>query len=156
MRMQGLPFVLARKEGKEPDEHETEPVTMKNYGSGAHEVSRLALSPGDRVLVVDDVLATGGSLLAAARAAERCGAVVEALLCVAEIIGKNGRQTLGRTPRAGNSKNNANASAAPASSSAAPAAAAAAAVDGFPVVTLMGYKPPAAAAATAAPTGATP
>jgi adenine phosphoribosyltransferase len=46
---------------------------------------RDALQPGDRAVIVDDVLASGGSVLATARLVERCGALPVALACLAEV-----------------------------------------------------------------------
>jgi len=70
-----IPFVLVRKEGKLPAE------TMKidyslEYGEATIEMHKDALEPGDRVLVVDDLLATGGTAAATVKLIEQAGAEV--------------------------------------------------------------------------------
>ena len=68
-------FVPVRKPGKLPRERVSERYELE-YGSDALEVHRDALGGGARALIVDDVLATGGTAEAAIRLAERCGATV--------------------------------------------------------------------------------
>lgn len=71
----GLPFVLVRKEGKLPSEVVSASYELE-YGSATIELDRSALREGDRVLLVDDLIATGGTLLAAASLVEQLGASV--------------------------------------------------------------------------------
>jgi adenine phosphoribosyltransferase len=61
-----LPFVLVRKKGKLPYKTISEDYVLE-YGSGTVEIHADSCRPGDRVLIVDDLIATGGTLLAAAR-----------------------------------------------------------------------------------------
>ncbi|HCH09688.1 MAG TPA: adenine phosphoribosyltransferase, partial [Dehalococcoidia bacterium] len=64
-------------------------------GSDAVEVHVDALSGGDRVLIVDDLLATGGTLTASTKLIEQAGAVVAGLAIVIELDDLGGRNTLG-------------------------------------------------------------
>ena len=67
-------FVPIRKQGKLPRDTYRQEYELE-YGVDAVEIHRDALNPGDRVLIVDDVLATGGTATAAAKLIEECGAV---------------------------------------------------------------------------------
>ena len=89
----GAGFVPVRKAGKLPkDTHE---VTYElEYGSAVLQVHRDAFAPGDRVLVVDDVLATGGTAAAAARLVEQAGAEVVGLSVLLELTFLGGRALL--------------------------------------------------------------
>lgn len=71
----GVPFVMVRKKGKLPRECHTVSYDLE-YGSSAIEVHKDALKPGMRVLIHDDVLATGGTAEAAARLVQMAGAEV--------------------------------------------------------------------------------
>ncbi len=71
----GTAFVPLRKPGKLPHECVSERYELE-YGSDALEVHRDALGAGARALIIDDLLATGGTAAAAVRLAERCGASV--------------------------------------------------------------------------------
>jgi adenine phosphoribosyltransferase len=66
-------FVPIRKQGKLPRETFREEYELE-YGVDAVEIHKDALNPGDRVLIVDDVLATGGTASAAAKLIENCAA----------------------------------------------------------------------------------
>ena len=68
-------FVPVRKEGKLPAEAYSESYQLE-YGSATVEVHTDAFEPGERVLIVDDVLATGGTAAAAASLVRRSGAEV--------------------------------------------------------------------------------
>lgn len=70
-----LPFVLVRKAGKLPCEVVSASYELE-YGSASIELDRSALGAEDRVLLVDDLIATGGTLLAAASLVEELGARV--------------------------------------------------------------------------------
>lgn len=95
----GVGFVPIRKGGKLPG------VTVGldydlEYGSARIEVHEDAVLRGARVLVVDDVLATGGTARAACALLETCGAVVPAIEVLAEIVALDGRRALaGRAVR---------------------------------------------------------
>ncbi len=71
----GVGFVPVRKQGKLPSATVAEAYDLE-YGSAVIEVHVDALSSGQRVAVVDDLIATGGTMLAAGRLVERLGAVV--------------------------------------------------------------------------------
>jgi adenine phosphoribosyltransferase len=93
----GLGFVPARKPGKLPGRTERVSYGLE-YGSDALEVHSDALSPGESVLIVDDVLATGGTAAAAAELVERLGARVEALIFCIELAALQGRSKLSGRP----------------------------------------------------------
>lgn len=90
-------LVLARKPAKLPAEVESEEYLLE-YGTGRIEIHRDAISAGQRLLVVDDVLATGGTAAAAGRLVERLGGVVEGFAFMVELGFLNGRRLLGATP----------------------------------------------------------
>ena len=72
---EGLPLVLVRKPGKLPAATISEDYQLE-YGSNTVEIHRGSLPSGSRVLMVDDLVATGGSMLAASRLLERDGCEV--------------------------------------------------------------------------------
>lgn len=86
----GLPFVPARKPGKLPGALHGVDYDLE-YGSARLEVQADALPPGRRVLVVDDVLATGGTAAAAVALVRRCDAEVVAVEVLIEIEALAGR-----------------------------------------------------------------
>ena len=89
----GAGFVPVRKPGKLPGPtHETS--YDLEYGSNVLQVHRDAFEPGDRVLVVDDVLATGGTAAAAARLVAQAGAEVVGLSVLLELTFLGGRAAL--------------------------------------------------------------
>ncbi|WP_218849382.1 adenine phosphoribosyltransferase [Nocardioides perillae] len=93
----GVGFVPVRKAGKLPGEtHEV--AYALEYGEAVLQVHRDAVAPGARVLVVDDVLATGGTLAAARALVEACGAHVHAASLLMEISALPGRAALGDLP----------------------------------------------------------
>ncbi len=89
----GVGFVPIRKPGKLPCETRREEYELE-YGTDAVEVHADAFAPGDRVLVCDDLLATGGTALATARLVESCGATVEAFVFLVELDFLSGRDKL--------------------------------------------------------------
>jgi adenine phosphoribosyltransferase len=89
----GVPLVPARKFGKLPGETVRQVYSLE-YGEDTIEIHKNALTKGQRVAVVDDLLATGGTANAVARLVEELGARVEALLFVIELRGLGGRQRL--------------------------------------------------------------
>ena len=96
-RALSLPFVLVRKPGKLPGEVVARSYELE-YGSDALEVQKGAFGPGDHVVVVDDLLATGGTCEAAVGLIASCGArVVEALFLI-ELSFLQGSERLGSTP----------------------------------------------------------
>lgn len=80
----GKGFVPFRKSGKLPHYTHGEKYGLE-YGDDEIEVHIDAFSSGQNVLIIDDVLATGGTLLAAIALAKRCGAIVEKVLVLLEI-----------------------------------------------------------------------
>ena len=94
----GAGFVPARKPGKLPWERVRQTYDLE-YGTDAIECHRDALPTGSRVLIVDDVLATGGTAAAAGRLAEALGSEVVGWSFLLEIGVLKGRDRLGR-PRA--------------------------------------------------------
>ena len=89
----GAGFVPVRKAGKLPFEIEREEYELE-YGSDLLEIHRDAVAPGERALIVDDVLATGGTASAAVRLVERLGGVVAGLAFVIELGFLGGRGKL--------------------------------------------------------------
>lgn len=89
----GAGFVLARKPGKLPAETVREEYALE-YGTDALEVHADALQPGDRVLVHDDVIATGGTAAATARLVERLGAELVGFSFLIELNALRGRHKL--------------------------------------------------------------
>ena len=87
-------FVPVRKAGKLPSATTAESYQLE-YGQATLEIHTDAITPGERVLVVDDVLATGGTARAAATLVERVGGKVVGLACVIELGFLNGRERLG-------------------------------------------------------------
>ena len=93
----GAGFVPVRKAGKLPWEVEKEEYILE-YGSDLLEIHRDAVAPGERTLIVDDVLATGGTAAAATRLVERLGAEVVGLGFILELGFLGGRAKLGTHP----------------------------------------------------------
>jgi len=89
----GLPFVLARKTGKLPSAAVREEYALE-YGTAAIEMHRDAVRPGQRALIVDDLLATGGTALASARLVEALGGCVVGFRFVIDLGFLGGRETL--------------------------------------------------------------
>ncbi len=90
----GAGFVPVRKAGKLPWAVVREEYSLE-YGTDKLEMHRDAIHPGERVLVIDDVLATGGTAAATCRLIEELGGVVVGLGFLLEIGGLNGRARLG-------------------------------------------------------------
>ncbi|MDR1695268.1 MAG: adenine phosphoribosyltransferase [Endomicrobium sp.] len=89
----GLPFVPVRKKGKLPAE--TVSVTYKlEYGEACIEMHKDALKPGERVLIIDDLLATGGTTKAAIELVEKLGAEPVAAAFVVELGFLSGRNSI--------------------------------------------------------------
>jgi adenine phosphoribosyltransferase len=93
----GVGLVPIRKPGKLPaDTFQVE--YQLEYGSNILEIHQDALEPGARVVIVDDLLATGGTVAAAAELVERIGGVVEEVSFVIELSFLNGRARLEKYP----------------------------------------------------------
>lgn len=89
----GTGLITVRKGGKLPREVYRREYELE-YGTAALEIHRDALHPGDRVLLVDDVLATGGTMGAAVSLVEQAGGSVAGLAVVLELLGLGGREAL--------------------------------------------------------------
>jgi adenine phosphoribosyltransferase len=89
----GTGFVPVRKKGKLPSETLEETYDLE-YGSAVIEVHRDAFAPGDRVLIVDDVLATGGTARATVDLVRRAGAEVVGMAVLMELAFLKGRERL--------------------------------------------------------------
>lgn len=91
----GCGFVPIRKEGKLPAETVRQEYSLE-YGQAVIEVHRDAVSSGQRVLLVDDVLATGGTMVAACRLMTELEADIAGLCFLVELLGLQGRSRLGQ------------------------------------------------------------
>jgi adenine phosphoribosyltransferase len=89
----GAGFVPVRKAGKLPSAVEAEEYALE-YGTATLELHADAILPGERVLIVDDVLATGGTARAAARLVERLGGKVVGIATLIELGFLGGRQAV--------------------------------------------------------------
>jgi adenine phosphoribosyltransferase len=89
-RVLGVGFVPIRKAGKLPARIHAQDYALE-YGSDRLEIHADAVTPGARVLIVDDVLATGGTLQAALALARRHGAQVAGAAVLIELAGLGGR-----------------------------------------------------------------
>lgn len=89
----GAGFVPVRKAGKLPWEVEREEYVLE-YGTDLLEIHRDSVHPGERVLIVDDVIATGGTAAATARLVERLGGVVVGFSFLLELVELGGRSQL--------------------------------------------------------------
>lgn len=90
------PLILIRKKGKLPGKTLQRSFALE-YGSDTLEVQVSDVAPGARILLVDDLLATGGTLKAAAELLEEAGGVVEDVFCVVGLPFLNpGQNLLGR------------------------------------------------------------
>jgi adenine phosphoribosyltransferase len=93
----GAGFVPVRKEGKLPRATYAEPYALE-YGVATLELHRDGLADGDRVLLVDDVLATGGTVAATERLVQRSGAVAHGVAVLMDLSFLPGRATIGDLP----------------------------------------------------------
>ncbi len=93
----GVPFVPARKFGKLPGRTVRQVYSLE-YGEDALELHADALERGWRVVVVDDLLATGGTARATISLVDQLGATVSAALFAIELVGLGGRPKLAPTP----------------------------------------------------------
>ena len=93
----GSGFVPIRKQGKLPGPSYAETYALE-YGTATIEVHQDAFAPGDRVLLVDDVLATGGTAAASADLVRRSGATVAGIVVLLELGFLDGRSRLPGLP----------------------------------------------------------
>lgn len=89
----GAGFIPARKPGKLPRATISETYELE-YGTDTIEIHADAIQPGDRVLLVDDLIATGGTISAAARLVEKAGGEVAGFACILELCFLHPEQAL--------------------------------------------------------------
>jgi adenine phosphoribosyltransferase len=92
-----LGFVPVRKPGKLPAETQSESYSLE-YGTDSIEIHKDAIYPGARVLMIDDLLATGGTMLAACRLVEKLGGKVVGIGFLIELNFLKGREKLVNYP----------------------------------------------------------
>ena len=90
-------FVLLRKKGKLPWKTVSETYELE-YGTDELEIHVDAIKEGEKVLIMDDLLATGGTMVAAANLVRKVKGDVIGIGCVIELLGLKGRSKLGSTP----------------------------------------------------------
>lgn len=93
----GVPFVPARKFGKLPGATVRQVYSLE-YGEDTLELQADSLKAGQRVVLVDDLLATGGTALATVQLVQQLGAEVTGVLFVIELVGLHGREKLAPLP----------------------------------------------------------
>ena len=89
------PFVLIRKKGKLPCETVSKEYDLE-YGSAEIEMHKDSIKPGQKVVLVDDLIATGGTIEACARMVESLGGEVVKIIFVMELAGLHGRERLAK------------------------------------------------------------
>lgn len=89
-----LPVIMARKSGKLAGESVSESYSLE-YGDSSVELQKTAIEKGDRVAIVDDLLATGGTASAAAKLIDKLGGHVELFTFVIELVELQGKDRLG-------------------------------------------------------------
>ena len=94
----GVGFVPVRKPGKLPWRRPAQSATTLEYGEATLEMHTDALAPGERVLVIDDVLATGGTAAPPPSWSSRRGGVVHGLAVLLELSFLPGREAVGDIP----------------------------------------------------------
>lgn len=93
----GAGFVPVRKAGKLPRETHAVSYALE-YGEATLEIHQDAIAPGERVLLVDDVLATGGTVAATDRLVRQCGGEPHAVAVLLELTFLPGRAAIGDLP----------------------------------------------------------
>ena len=93
----GCGFVPVRKPGKLPREVITESYTLE-YGTNTLCMHKDAIKPGQKVLVIDDLLATGGTVKATINLIEKLGGVVVGCAFLIELVDLKGRDIIGNYP----------------------------------------------------------
>ena len=86
-------FVLVRKKGKLPRETIEQTYDLE-YGSATVEMHKDSIKPGQKVVIVDDLIATGGTIEAIVKMVERLGGEVVHISFLLELAGLNGRERL--------------------------------------------------------------
>ncbi len=91
------PFVLIRKKGKLPCETVSQQYDLE-YGTATIEMHKDAIVPGQKVLIVDDLIATGGTTEAMIKLVESLGGVVVGVVVLMELAGLKGRERINKVP----------------------------------------------------------
>jgi len=91
-----LPIVMARKKGKLGGQCVSQAYSLE-YGEAEIQLQKTAIKTGDKVVIVDDLLATGGTAAAAAELVKQVGGEVALIACVIELDGLGGRDKLAGT-----------------------------------------------------------
>jgi adenine phosphoribosyltransferase len=91
------PFVMIRKKGKLPCETVSKEYALE-YGTATVEIHKDAIKPGQKVLIVDDLIATGGTTKAMIELIESLGGEVVGVCVLMELAGLEGRKLLGGVP----------------------------------------------------------
>ena len=89
----GKAFVPVRKKGKLPCETVSEKYALE-YGFAEIEMHKDSIKPGQKVVLIDDLIATGGTIEAAIKLVERLGGEVVKIVCLMELAGLEGRRKL--------------------------------------------------------------
>jgi len=89
----GIPFVPVRKPGKLPREIISEKYDLE-YGTNEISIHKDAINKGEKILIVDDLLATGGTVNAVTKLVERCNAEVVGMAFAVELVDLKGRELL--------------------------------------------------------------
>ena len=89
----GCGFTMLRKQGKLPGETTSYTYELE-YGSDTIEMQVDAIAPGQKVVIIDDLLATGGTMAASVDLVEKCGGIVVACVCIIELNFLEGRDRL--------------------------------------------------------------
>lgn len=89
----GAGLVPVRKPGKLPGEVSAEDYDLE-YGSNSIEIQTDAIKPGDRIIVIDDLLATGGTIMATTKLIEKLGGEISGIITLIELTDLGGRELL--------------------------------------------------------------
>ena len=89
----GKGFIPIRKKGKLPGETYAKEYDLE-YGTATIEMHKDALNPGDKVVIIDDLMATGGTTKAMADLLEEAGAKIVKIVCLVELEALNGKETV--------------------------------------------------------------
>ena len=87
------PLILVRKKGKLPCETVSQDYELE-YGSAVLEMHKDAIKKGQKAVIIDDLIATGGTLAASAKLVEQLGGEVVKIICIMELAGLKGREKL--------------------------------------------------------------
>lgn len=89
------PFIAVRKAGKLPREVIREEYSLE-YGTATIEIHKDSIKPGQKAIIIDDLIATGGTVEAAGKLIEKLGGEVVKCLFLIELAGLNGRKLLAK------------------------------------------------------------